>query len=75
MLYLCKKNYKMEETKKKLTWGGKRENAGRNGNGKPTQMISFRIEKRLLEKLPPEENRSKYLNDCVRERLKKIRIR
>ena len=61
----------MENQKKKTTWGGKRENAGRKGAGVPVQMISFRIEKRLVEKLPPEENRSKYLNDCVRERLKK----
>ena len=65
----------MEETKENRNWGGKRQGAGRNGNGKPTQMISFRIEKELLEKLPhfdtPKENRSTYLNDCVREKLKR----
>lgn len=66
----------MEEIKEKSTWGGKRENAGRNGNGIPTQMISFRIEKQLLaqlEKVPlgKKYNRSSFLNDCVREKLKR----
>lgn len=65
----------MENLKQKSTRGGKREGAGRKGAGVPVEMISFRIEKQLLEKLPrdnfPDGNRSKYLNDCVREKLKK----
>lgn len=53
----------MEETKKK--WGGKREGAGRH-KVKDTTMISLRLETELLNRIPPQVNRSQYINDAVR---------
>ena len=55
----------MEETKKKR--GGKREGAGRH-KGEDTTMISVRLETELLKRIPPQ-NRSKYVNNAVREAL------
>ena len=58
----------MEEIKKKR--GGKREGAGRP-KGEDTTIISVRLENKLLNKIPPNTTRSKYINDAVREKMKK----
>ena len=58
----------MEEIKKKR--GGAREGAGRP-KGEDTKMISCRLETELLTKIPPQINRSKYINDAVREAMKR----
>ena len=58
----------MEEIKKKR--GGKREGAGRH-KGEDTKIISVRLETDLLIKIPPKTNRSKYINDAVREAMKR----
>ena len=58
----------MEERKKKR--GDKREGAGRH-KGEDTKIISVRLETDLLIKIPPKTNRSKYINDAVREAMKR----
>ena len=56
----------MEETKKKR--GGRREGAGRH-KGVDTTLISVKIETKLVNSIPANTNRSKYLNDALRERM------
>ena len=68
MLNLQKFKIKMEEIKKKR--GGKRDGAGRP-KGEETTMISVRLEKELLKRIPSQTNRSKYVNDAVREKMAK----
>lgn len=58
----------MDEEKK--GWGGKRPHAGRP-KGVDTTLISVKLETELVEALPSDLNRSKYINDAVRERMKK----
>ena len=58
----------MEEIKNKR--GGKREGAGRH-KGEDTKMISVRLSTELLINIPPKTNRSKYINDAVRDALKR----
>ena len=58
----------MDEEKK--GWGGKRPRAGRP-KGVDTKLISVKLETVLVESLPSDLNRSKYINDAVRERMKK----
>lgn len=58
----------MEEIKNKR--GGKREGAGRH-KGEDTKMISVRLSTELLINIPPQTNRSKYINDAVRDALKR----
>lgn len=53
----------MEETKKKR--GGKREGAGRP-KGADTTLISVKLETELLNLIPNNTNRSKYINYAVR---------
>lgn len=50
-------------------WGGKRFNAGRKP--KDVKVVSFTMEIELANKLPAGINRSKFLNDCVREKLQR----
>ena len=58
----------MEETKKKR--GGRREGAGRP-KGVDTTLISVKLETELLQALPIGINRSKFINDAVREKMKR----
>ena len=51
-------------------WGGKRPRAGRP-KGVDTTLISVKLETELVEALPSDLNRSKYINEAVRERMKK----
>ena len=51
-------------------WGGKRPRAGRP-KGVDTTLISVKLETELVNSLPSDINRSKYVNDAVRERMKK----
>lgn len=60
----------MEEIRSKR--GGKREGAGRP-KGVPTTLISVKLETALLEALPSDKNRSKYINEAVREKLARER--
>ena len=64
----AKNTAKMDEEKK--SWGGKRPRAGRP-KGVDTKLISVKLETVLVESLPSDLNRSKYINDAVRERMKK----
>lgn len=56
----------MEEIKKKR--GGRREGAGRH-KGVDTTLISVKLETELLQQIPSHTNRSKYINEAVREKL------
>jgi hypothetical protein len=56
----------MEEVKNKR--GGRREGAGRP-KGVDTTLISVKLETELLRALPLGINRSKYVNDAVREKM------
>ena len=51
-------------------WGGKREGAGRP-KGVETTLISVKLETVLVDALPSDINRSKYINDAVRAKMKK----
>ena len=55
---------------KKENRGGKRAGAGRPPIGKPTTLISLKMDTELVMLLPPTINRSKYINDSVREKMK-----
>ena len=67
----------MEEKK---NWGGKREGSGRKKKAEST-IVSIKLNNDLLEAFPTEImgqdgkmvkfNRSEYINDAVREKLKK----
>lgn len=50
--------------------GGKREGSGRP-SGLSQKAISVRLDLDLLEKLSIVENRNKFINDAVREKLTK----
>ena len=56
----------MEEVKNKR--GGRREGAGRP-KGVDTTLISVKLETELLRALPLGTNRSKYVNEAVREKM------
>lgn len=56
----------MEEVKNKR--GGIRKGAGRP-KGVDTTLISVKLETELLRALPLGINRSKYVNDAVREKM------
>ena len=58
----------MEEVKNKR--GGRREGAGRP-KGVDTTLISVKLETELLQALPIGINRSKFINDAVREKMKR----
>lgn len=64
----AKNTANMDEEKK--SWGGKRPRAGRP-KGVDTKLISVKLETVLVESLPSDLNRSKYINDAVRERMKR----
>ena len=55
---------------KKKSWGGKRPRAGRP-KGVDTTLISVKLETVLVKSLPSDLNRSKYINDAVKDRMKK----
>lgn len=59
----------MEEKVEKR--GGKRENAGRKKRDKDVKPILLNLEQALFDKLPKELNRNAYINDAVREKMKK----
>ena len=59
----------MEEKVEKR--GGKRENAGRKKRDKDVKPILLNLELALFDKLPKELNRNAYINDAVREKMKK----
>ncbi len=58
----------MEEKK---NWGGKREGAGRPKSDVETKIISIKMETELVKSLPSDINRSRYVNEAVREKMKK----
>lgn len=53
----------------KKNWGGKREGAGRP-KGVETTLISVKLETVLVNALPSDINRSKYINDAVKIKMK-----
>lgn len=63
----------MENNKSKNGWGGKRVNSGRNGGkGISTKAMSLKLKNELYNALVLSgENKNKYINDAVREKLKK----
>lgn len=59
----------MEEIKKSNR-GGRREGAGRHKRIE-SQKVLFYFEKELYDKFPKSINRNAYINDAVREKMKK----
>lgn len=59
----------MEEKVEKR--GGKRENAGRKKRDKDVKPILLNLEVALLENIPKELNRTEYINNAVRAKMKK----
>ena len=51
--------------------GGRRENAGRKKRDKEFKPILLNLETTLYEALPKSLNRNAYINDAVREKMKK----
>ena len=51
--------------------GGKRENAGRKKRDKEVKPILLNLEMTLFEALPKLLNRNAYINEAVREKMKK----
>ena len=60
----------MEETKKQR--GGKREGAGRKAHGATTHAMALKLDNDLYEALGlASQNKNRYINDAVREKLAK----
>lgn len=69
-LTLQKKTNNMEEIKNKR--GGKREGAGRKPLGISTHAMALKLDNDLYEKLGlATENKNRYINDAVRDKLAK----
>lgn len=51
-----------EETKKKGSWGGAREGAGRKGRG--GKHVSFRAPKEFTDVIDVQENKSEFIKQC-----------
>lgn len=51
--------------------GGKRKGAGRPKSDNPKQIISLRIEPDLIEYVNSKKNRSKFINNCIREKIER----
>ena len=51
--------------------GGKRENAGRKKRDKEVKPILLNLEITLYEALPKTLNRNAYINEAVKEKMKK----
>lgn len=58
------------EDNKKSGRGGRREGAGRHKRVE-SQKVLFYFEKDLYEAFPKSINRNAYINDAVREKMKK----
>ena len=64
------KTENMEEIKK--TRGGKREGAGRKPVGISTHAMALKLDNDLFDALGlASQNKNRYINDAVREKLKK----
>lgn len=48
--------------------GGKREGAGRPKSDNPKPVIPFRLDTDLIDYVNSKDNRSKFINDCIREK-------
>lgn len=49
--------------------GGKRPNAGRKPTGVTTVPVALKLDKDLYEALQGVENRNRYINEAIRNRL------
>lgn len=56
--------------KKKKTWGGAREGAGRPASERPKRYFSYYLEEDLGERLAQEESPAGYLNKLLRKHFK-----
>ena len=69
-VFLHSKREKMEETKK--TRGGKREGAGRKAVGLSTTPMSLKLDNDIYLALKNNGlNKNRYINDAVREAMKR----
>lgn len=55
---------------KKENWGGRREGAGRPKSEATKKQMSLTIDSDLVTYVEEQENKSKFVNDCIRFRLK-----
>lgn len=53
-------------------WGGKREGAGRPTSGRKKQICIY-VDADVLEELNQHENKTKFINDCIRSHIQKIK--
>lgn len=61
------------EEKVKSTWGGKRAGAGRKPSDKSKKQIALKLDRDLYNVFYSEdfkENKGRYINDAVREKMK-----
>lgn len=57
----------MEEIKKKSRAGGKRAGAGRPKKDDAKTVVTFRIDADLASLVKSKDNKSRFINDCIRQ--------
>lgn len=50
----------------KNNWGGRRDGSGRPSTGKKN-LVAFRADADVVEKLQGKTNKSEYINECIRK--------